>query len=325
MSDLDQRLAVARENKREKEYVTKRLAETRADHARVSAQLEVMASLLANEQADVDRLQKGVGGFFRRIAASRDDLTREEKELAAAKLQHQALLDELEAIDADLKQLAQREAAVANADTVYAALIAEKGRTVSSPQLDALADTEARIAGLRKEIAEAIAAGQAAHGALATIQEVAAANNTQAQGARIGLEIFGLAGGGRTGLAAGIGTDDLASAAVRESLRADLGNAQHALVRFQRECRDVTPDAGITGVDLTPLPSLVALVAREVLWTNQTVVADIHAEVTLIGNHVAQTVMELRGRDEQLQRALASVAAERAAMVDPQTTPGRLQ
>ncbi len=323
MNDLDERLAVARENKREKDYVARRRVDVDNDRARVSAQLEVMKEMLANEQADVDRLEKGVGGFFRRLTASREDLSREQKELEAAKLQHQALVDELEAIEADATQLGRRASAVENADAVYEALLAEKASKVSSPQLDALAETEGRIRGLRKEIAEAVTTGRAAHAALAAIQQAAASNNTQAWGARRGTELGGALLGGAFGDAlagglAGITAGDVASTAVRESLRAELGTAQHALVAFQRECRDVTPDAGIAGVELTPMPGLAALLVREVLWTNAGVVSDIEAEVALIGNHVAQTVMELRGRDELLQRALADLTTQRAAVLDPQ-------
>lgn len=323
MSDLDDRIALARENKREKDYVARRRVDVEKDRTRVSAQLEVMKEMLANEQADVDRLEKGVGGFFRRLAASRDDLTREQKELEAAKLQHQALVDELEAIEADATQLSRRASAVENADAVYEALLAEKAGTVRSPQLDALAEMEGRIRGMRKEIAEAVTAGRAAHAAISTIQQAASSNNTQAWGARRGTELGGALLGGAFGdtLAgglAGITAGDVASTAVRESLRADLGAAQHALVAFQRECRDVTPEAGITGVELTPMPGLATLLVREVLWSNAGMVEDIEAEMALIGNHVAQTVMELRGRDEQLQRALADLTTQRAAVLDPQ-------
>lgn len=326
MGTLEERLAQAREDKREKEFVAKRLADTRADRTRVMQQLEITKQMLANEQDDVDRLQKGVGGFFRRLTASREDLTREQKELEAAKLQHEALEDELKAIEVDLTQLCEREVKVANADKAYAAVLSEreaeakKSGSPASAELDALADAEAKLGGLRKEVAEAIAAGRAAHDMLVQVQQAAVSNNNTAFAIRTGQELglgFAIGGGDSVlGLGGSVG-GDVGTALVRESLRAELGRAQHALLRFQRECRDVSPASGVPGVELTPLPGLVELVAREMVWTNSNLVDDVQAEVTLISNHVAQSVMELRGRDEQLQRAQAGIVSQRAALLDP--------
>ena len=325
MGNLEERLAQAREDKREKEFVARRLADTRADRTRVLAQLEVSTQLLSNEQDDVDRLTKGVGGFFRKLTASRSDLTREQKELEAAKLQHEAIADELKAIEVDLTQLCEREAKVADADRRYAAAIAEreaearKGGSPASAQLDGLAESEAKLLGLRKEVGEAIAAGRAAHDLLATVQQAATSNNTASRGIQAGVGLgggFSLGFGSNLGLAGQL-VGDVGSALVRDSLRAELGQAQHALLRFQRECRDVSPTSGVPGIELTPLPGLAELVAREMVWTNHNIVDDVHAEVSMIASHVAQSVMELRGRDTQLEKALEEVGAQRASLLDP--------
>lgn len=319
-------LARAREDKREKAVVARRLADTRADRTRVMQQLEVTKQLLDSEQDDVDRLTKGVGGFFRKLAASREDLTREQKELEAAKLQHDALVEELQAIEFDLAGLCEREAKVVDADQRYAAALAvreRQARELGSPassQLAALADQEAALRGLRKEVGEAIDAGRAAHDLLAMLQQAATSNQTAAHGIHLGAALGGGFSIGIGNNLGGLGSQlvgDVGSGLVRDALRRDLGHAQHALLRFQRECRDVSPDSGVPGVTLTPLPGLGALIAREMVWTNHTIVDDIHAEVSLIASHVAQSVMELRGRDAQLERALAETSEQRASLLDP--------
>lgn len=326
MSTNDDALARAREDKREKAAVATRLADTRADRTRVIQQLEVMTQLLDSEQEDVDRLTKGVGGFFRKLTASRDDLTREQKELEAAKLQHEALVEELQAIEHYLAALCEREAKVVDADQRYAAALAvreREARDLGSPassQLAALAEHEAVLRGLRKEVGEAIDAGRAAHDLLAVVQQAATQNQTAARGIHVGV---GLGGGFSIGLGDSVGglgsqlVGDVGSGLVRDALRRDLGTAQHALHRFQRECRDVSPDSGVPGVTLSPLPGLGVLIAREMVWTNHAVVDDIYAEVSMIASHVAQSVMELRSRDAQLEKALAEIVEHRASLLDP--------
>jgi len=323
---IEDRLAQAREDKREKDFVGKRLVETRADRVRVQQQLEVTKQLLASEQDDVDRLQKGVGGFFRRLTASREDLTREQKELEAAKLQHEALEEELKAIEVDLTQLCEREAKVADADRRYAAALAEreaeavKGGSPHAQQLAALADTEAQVHGLRKEVGEAIAAGRAAHDVLSRVIQSATSNNNAAYGLQVGANLGGGVSLGFGNALGGLGSSlagDVGSALIRDQLRGELGQAQHALLRFQRECRDVSPSSGVPGVELTQMPNMGMLLAREMVWTNHNIVEDVHAEVSLIASHVAQSVMELRGRDAQLEKALTEITEQRASLLDP--------
>jgi predicted nuclease with TOPRIM domain len=64
--------------------------------------------MCAYEQADVDRLTRGIGGIFRRLLADHTDLSRELQELAAAQLQCAELEEELRAIETELSQLGER-------------------------------------------------------------------------------------------------------------------------------------------------------------------------------------------------------------------------
>ena len=318
-TSLDERLAVARAATKERTWVTQRIADARADRERIAAQLVVSAELLASEKADVDRLASGVGGFFRRVVTSRGELPREQQELAAARLQHEALTDELEAIDVDLAQLATRAAAVKDADAQYQQALVEveakvkQGGSPHTEQLADLAQVDGQLRAARRELAEAVAAGRAAHDALMAVQQALTSSRRASYASDLG-----------SSFASDLGADlvtatavDLSEHVVHDGLRTQLAAAQRAMATFQRECRDVANDAGIDGVDVTPLPGLAAFVVRDLLWTTAHVIDDVGAEVEMLSSYVATTTMELRGRDRELESGLADVVAQRAAILDP--------
>ncbi len=316
---IEERLAAARAARKEQAWVAQRLADARADRQRVSTHLEATKVLVASEQADVDRLARGVGGLFRRVFAGRDDLTREQRELAAAKLQHEALEDERRAIDADISQLEQRAAAVAGADAKYQAVLAEVETRVAAgdPELRedliALAETDGKVRAARRELAEAVAAGRAAHDALVLVQQAVSSSRRAQLASDHGSMLADDLGVGLLSSTA----IDLSEQAVHEGLRAQIAAAQHALLTFQRECKDVARDAGIEGVNLSPMPGLAGMVARDLVWSTQYAIDDVGAEVELLSSYVATTTMELRARDRELQKGQADVLEMRAAILDP--------
>jgi hypothetical protein len=314
--EVEERLAAARSAVREREVVARRLAESRQDANRVRTHLAVTADLVANEQSDVDRLEKGVGGMFRRIFTSREDLTREQKELQAAKLQHDALADELRAIEVDIAQLEQRAVAVAQADAQYATVLAEVEARAGAAgphasKLAALAETSGRLRAGRKELDEAITSGIAAHDALVAVQLAVSSSRRATYGSDLGSSIandFGASFG--TSLAI-----DMSEHVVHEGLRRELAKAQHAMTVFQRECKDVVPT--IDGITVTPLPGVISMIARDFVWSTQPTIDDVGAEIDLLSSYVATSTMELRGRIAQLDQAASDIAADRAALLDP--------
>ncbi len=313
---LEERLALARAARREQQWVTQRLTDAGADRERVTAQLEATAVLVASEAADVDRLANGVGGFFRRLFAGRADLSNEQRELAAATLQHEALTDEQRAIDVDLAQLAARATVVRDADARYAAVLAEVEAKVAhggphTRQLAALAETDGQLRAAHREVQEAIAAGRAAHAALVEVQQAVRSSQTASfasdQGSLLARD---LGFGALTATAV-----DLSEHVVHDGLRTMIAAAQRAMSTFQRECKDVAPV--IDGIDVTPLPGLISMVARDLVWTTSYAIDDVGAEIELLSSYVATSTMELRGREQQLQRALAGLVSQRAAVLDP--------
>jgi hypothetical protein len=76
----EQELAQARANRRELAWVKGRLDEVRTERERVVAQLAVYEKARDYEQADVDKLTRGIGRFFRMVV-DQLELTKEQEEL----------------------------------------------------------------------------------------------------------------------------------------------------------------------------------------------------------------------------------------------------
>jgi hypothetical protein len=287
MADQDDRLAAALADVREKQFVARRLVDTRADRERLLEHMATTDALLVNEQADVDRIQHGVGGFFRRMGSDRKDLNREQQELAAVKLQQEALADELHAVEADLTQLCQREAKVADADQRYAALLAGRSAAVApiSPATEAFEVAVGRVIASRRELGEAIQVGDITRAALVRVQTAASPQHA---------------------------TDLNEVIARQEALRRELAKAQHAILKFQRECMDVPSLERVAGSEAPVMPNVATLLARSLAWTNRASGDDMPAEMTALVALVDACIGELRGRDEYLEAALGDLADQRA-------------
>lgn len=290
-ASLDERLAAARAARKEKEWVARRLADARGDRERLVAQIDVHAQLVS--------------------------LASDKKERAAAVAHHAGLKEELHAVDADLAQLAARAATVVDAEAQYQAVLAEveqaRGAGAFGEDLQLIAETDGKLRAARRELAEAIAAGRAAHDALMAVKQAVSRSTMAAYASDHGSSLL-------SDLGASFMTStavDLSEHVVHEGLRSEITAAQHAMLRFQRECKDVDKEA-IEGVNVTPMPGLAAMVVRDLVWGTQYAIADVGAEVDILSSFVATTTMELRSRDAELQRGQADMLEMRAAILDPQ-------
>ncbi len=311
---LEARLARARRDQREHTWVTRRIAGAREDRERVEAELAVARQALAYEHADVERLTHGLGGMFRRLFADREDLSREQQELAAAQLRCDELDEELRAIDVDLAQLAARAATVADADARYADVLADaewlaRARGELHAELDALAATEAELAAHRSAVAEAIGVGVAVQRAFTTV-----VNRVRDLVPRQDHDPEPILGEGL--LAAITGK----TASIYSELSSALAYAQHGVRSFAHACQALTAlPSGVFETQFPALPSVDRFVLRDVLWSARGVLDSILPEVSRISSAVSAGVGELRHRDTSLGAAVAECARMRARLLDPGT------
>jgi hypothetical protein len=303
---IEDELAQARADKSELGRVTGRLAEAREERLRLAGQLAITEQSRDYEQADVDRLTRGVGGFLRSVLASNEQLTKEQEELAAAQLLCDELSEELRAIDVDIAQLEARHRAVADANDRYANLIAQlewnaRARGDHHPELDALAAAEAAISNAQAEMAELIDLAVCVQEMFRVVVDCVRTLHPRHDDPD-SLPLFD-ALTGRT-------------STVYSELTQTLARAQQGLRQFEAAARALIEIPGALQLQLPPLPESTSFVVRDVLWTNAPTLTVVLPEISRISSMLAGCVGELRGRQARASEALADVARMRAQLLD---------
>lgn len=303
---IEDELARARRDKSELERVTGRLVEARQERARLAGQLEITEQSRDYEQADVDRLTRGVGGFLRSVVASSERLSKEQEELAAAQLLCDELSEELRAIDVDIAQLEARHRAVADANDRYAGLIAQlearvRARGDHHPELDALAVAEAAMRNAHAEMVELIDLAVSVQNMFRVVVDcVRALRPRHDDGDPIPL-LDALTGRTST---------------LHTELTQTLARAQQGLRQFEAAARAMIEIPGDLELQVPPLPESASFIIREVLWTNSPSLDAVLPEISRISSMLAGCVGELRARMASAEQALAEVARMRAQLLD---------
>lgn len=165
----DDRIAAAHAAVADRERITQRIADAQEDRERLLGDLREADQEITTEQAELARVRR----VFLKLTQPSDH-KRQEQPLAALKLQREALAEELRATEYYLAQLAARAAEVKDADLELEAMLAEKEVHVrmdpgpAGAKLADIAERERTTRLARREVAEALTAGYAAHRALIT-------------------------------------------------------------------------------------------------------------------------------------------------------------
>jgi len=306
----EQELAQARANRRELAWVNQRLTEVLAERERVTTQLAAYEKARDYEQADVDKLTKGVGRFFRMVV-DQIELTKEQQELAAAQLLCDEMEQELRAIDVELAHLHGRAAKVADAEARYQEALdqleeAARARGHATTELEAIAEAEVELFMKRHELAELI---RAAIDVQQTLEEIVnLARDLNSGRSRMD-------GEGDTALIDAI--SGLTSERYRDLCRC-VAYAQQGLRTLEQSWAHVTsPLVGAPMQINVELPSLGRFVTRDLLFGNETRLRAILDDVSRASSTLSTRVGELRARDASYARALAECSRMRAHLLDP--------
>lgn len=305
---IEDELARARRDKSESERVTRRLEEARQERVRLGAQLAITEQSRDYEQADVDKLTKGVGGFLRSVLASSEQLTKEQEELAAAQLLCDELAEELRALDVDIAQLEARHRAVADANDRYTNLIAQlewnaRARGDHHPELDALAAAEAAIGNAKAEMVELIDLAVSVQEMFRVVVDCVRALHPRHHDDPGGPVPILDALTGRT-------------SRLHSELTQTLARAQQGLRQFEAAARAMIEMPGNLELQLPPLPESASFMVRDLLWTNSPSLDAVLPEISRISSMLAGYVGEIRARLASAEQALADVARMRAQLLD---------
>ena len=306
-----ERLAAIRNDLREKDLVARRISERREERLRVEAKLAAANAACAYEQADVDRLTRGLGGALRGLVTSDEVKLREVQELAAAKLLCEELEDDLRALDSDLQQLDARAAAIKRAAADYEALLKELGdaaraRGLWSEELDALERTELELRMERAELLDVIDLGGTAHDRLHSLLDLLRrVFPTDDDDEWVWGEVM---------------RDLLFGVSDRWRLRNALTEAQHALHRFrgkvqmhqlgglsQLRLEDKFPEVG----------GIFHFLSQKAMASNSALAEGMVDEISRLSSGLVECVSELRGRVHRIDAAMAELTQARATLLDP--------
>lgn len=208
------------------------LQELRSQQAALSVQVRELESIKLEEQADVDRLEgRSLAAFFYNVIGKMDErLNQERQEAYAARVKYDAAVRELEGVESDLCQCESELSSLRGCKSRYESVIKEKAAAVKAAggtdgeEILKLEERGAFLESQRKELQEAISAGNAA---LGTTQQVLSSLDSAE-----GWGTWDLFGGGLI--------SDLAKHSHLDEAQGAIEHLQSELRRFKTELADVT-------------------------------------------------------------------------------------
>jgi hypothetical protein len=231
LAELNERLARLRERLSDRERLSARRASARWQRDALESELERHRQTVEHERRDVERLEGlGLTALFATLLGDKlEKLRVEQKELLAAKLKYDECFERAASLDRDLDGLNAALAELEGVEGEREAALAEKEQWLrqhggeGADELFAFAEEEGRLAAERRELAEALEAGEEARDALSECRE--------RLGSAKGWGTFDMLGGGLI--------STLAKHSHVDRARDCAARAQAALARFGRELEDV--------------------------------------------------------------------------------------
>ena len=231
LKDLNTRLIDILEKLRARDRLQNKLAEVERLLSQEVTRLEGLDVQFVREERDVQRLEGlSLGSIFYTVLGDKEQrLDRERQEFLAAKLQRDQCQFAISSLELDLADLKYKLSALGNLDSAYQALLERKEKILLSSgndltrQLLDLSGQQANLLADRKELWEAVSAGQAV---LTTLDGVINSLNSAE-----GWGNWDMLGGGMLA--------DLAKHSKIDEARDQVHQAQELLRRFQGELADI--------------------------------------------------------------------------------------
>ena len=231
LEDLNIRLIDILEKLRARDRLQNKLAEVERLLSQEVTRLEGLDVQFVREERDVQRLEGlSLGSIFYTVLGDKEQrLDRERQEFLAAKLQRDQCQFAISSLELDLADLKYKLSALGNLDSAYQALLERKEKILLSSgndltrQLLDLSRQQANLLADRKELWEAVSAGQAV---LTTLDGVINSLNSAE-----GWGNWDMLGGGMLA--------DLAKHSKIDEARDQVHQAQELLRRFQGELADI--------------------------------------------------------------------------------------
>ncbi|RJL32457.1 hypothetical protein [Bailinhaonella thermotolerans] len=305
--DIDEAVRRARERVRRHGDLSRRREVVSDQLATVTQRLVELEAQLASEQRDVDRLEgRSLVGMLSALTGGKEErLIRERAEADAARIKVEGERGRALQLTEDLRRINAELVTLEHARQEYDGALARKEEAVRAsgdPRAAHLAEVAERLADTRgdlREYGEALAAGQQAKTAVATV-----------------LRALGRARGWSVGDMVGLGFADMAEHGHLAHADRAAWEAQRALDVFTRELADVGVAAQVL------MPPVDTRWFADVFFDNVITDALRHQRIGRTARQVEEiwvwlehTVESLRARHDELTRAAATLTREREQLL----------
>jgi hypothetical protein len=306
---VNEQLVEARNRLRSFERATERLAQLRAESARLRERIEVLAEQLAQEQKDVDRLEElSLQAIWHSLRGDKPEALAEEKrQLLYFKVKHDEAAAQLAETEKQLEAMSKELESLRGAREEHARLLAEEERALrnsSGPvaqRLQAIAGEAAGLQDVLRQIKEAESAALDASSSLSQVDDhLGAARNWG------GLDMF----------AGGIVTTAIKHARIN-SARSSLARAQVKLRALERELGDVGRVESFS-IDIGGFATFADYFCDGLMidWFVQSRIHDAREGVFRTIADVRRIGSDLRGQERRAMAALQALEDERRRIIE---------
>ncbi len=307
--DLNAQLVDVKEKIHLRDRLQGQLADVERSLAQEDSRLEVLEAQLKREEKDVKSLEGlSLAGMFYSVLGDKEQRQdKERQEFLAARLQRDQCQYAVSTLERDLDDLKQKLAALTGLDAAYQSLLDHKERLLlqsDNPnlrQLLALSEDQARLQASRKEIQEAIEAGQAL---ISILDEVIQSLNSAE-----GWGTWDMLGGGFLA--------DLAKHSRIDDAREKVHQAQELLRRFQRELADVQSGENFL-IDISSFDTFADFFIDGLIvdWIVQSKIQTSLDRTSQVRQRVAAILQRLQNQAQDIQHQLEGLAARRKELIE---------
>lgn len=310
LDDIHDRLMKAKERLRAKQKLDAMLREERTTLDREREKCRLYGETLSSEKADVDKLEGyGLTGLFYSILGTKDErLEKERQEYLAAKLKYDESVQAVEEIQSEVERLGVELNSCSEAQAEYDRLLEEKRQLLSAAgdgRAEALMDLSERLGDLesdRKELGEAVQAGESAKHSLERVQSALASAKNWGT--------WDMLGGG--GVATWVKHSKIDSA--KEEARV----AQRRLRQFQEELADADQRLHVSLDDIGGFSKFADFFFDGLIadWIVQSKVQEASGACESALRKVSSALTECRRQLTQVERDAEQVATEKRKFVE---------
>ncbi len=308
-TDLNTQLVDAKEKIRLRDRLQAQLAGVERSLAQEDSRLEMLEAQLRREEKDVKRLEGlSLAGIFYTVLGDKEQhLDKEQQEFLAAKLQRDQCQYAVTSQERELSDLKQRLASLTGLDDAYQSLLERKEKLLvqsGSAGMRQLLDLSEKQAGLqsdRKEVQEAIDAGQAL---VSTLDGVIGSLRSAE-----GWGTWDMLGGGFLA--------DLGKHSRIDDAREQVHQAQELLRRFRRELTDVQTGENFL-IDISSFDTFADFFFDGLIvdWIVQSKIQTSLDRTYQVRQRVADILQRLESRSQQIQQEVNALADRRKELIE---------